>query len=58
MPTFDTPEAAVRAFLHMVQYRHTQDLLYETPGAVPDFRPDAAAVQASLPKPVARTAGC
>jgi acetyltransferase len=44
MPTFDTPEAAIRAFLHMVQYRRAQELLYEAPAAVPDFRPDSAAV--------------
>lgn len=45
MPTFDTPEAAVRAFLHMVRFRRAQELLYETPAAVPDFQPDAGAVQ-------------
>ena len=33
IPTFDAPEAAIRAFLHMVQYRRNQELLYETPPA-------------------------
>ena len=36
IPTFGSPEAAIRAFLHMVQYRRAQDLLYETPEALPD----------------------
>jgi acetyltransferase len=41
--TFDSPEAAIRAFLHMVQYRRSQELLYETPAALPqDWKPDEA----------------
>jgi acetyltransferase len=41
IPTFDAPEAAIRAFLHMVQYRKSQELLYETPAALPeDGAPD------------------
>jgi acetyltransferase len=35
IPTFDAPEDAIRAFLHMVQYRRNQELLYETPPALP-----------------------
>jgi acetyltransferase len=39
--TFDSPEAAVAAFLHLVQYRRSQELLYEQPAALPeDWRPD------------------
>jgi acetyltransferase len=39
--TFDSPEAAVKAFLHLVQYRRNQDLLYEQPAAQPeDWSPD------------------
>src|SRR5262249_22199046 len=30
------PEAAIQAFLHMVQYRRNQELLYETPEAMPE----------------------
>lgn len=42
MPTFDTPEAAVRAFLHMEQFRRNQELLYETPPALSEeFEPDS-----------------
>jgi acetyltransferase len=33
-PIFDSPEAAIQAFLHMVQFRRNQELLYETPEAV------------------------
>jgi acetyltransferase len=34
--TFDSPEAAVKAFLHLVQYRRSQELLYEQPAALPE----------------------
>jgi acetyltransferase len=44
--TFDAPESAVRAFLHMVQYRRSQELLYESPAALPqDWKPDDARVR-------------
>lgn len=46
IPTFDSPEAAIRAFLHMVQYRRNQELLYERPEAMPeDWRPDGERVR-------------
>jgi acetyltransferase len=41
IPAFDTPEEAVGAFLNLVRYRRAQEVLYETPPAVPEFRPDA-----------------
>jgi acetyltransferase len=45
IPHFDSPEAAIRTFLHMVQYRRNQELLYETPRALPeDVTPDKALV--------------
>lgn len=34
--TFASPEAAIHAFLHMVQYRRNQELLYERPQAMPE----------------------
>jgi acetyltransferase len=41
IPTFNSPEAAIRAFLHLVQYAHNQELLYERPSALPgDWAPD------------------
>jgi acetyltransferase len=56
VPTFDAPEAAIRAFLHMVQYRRSQELLYETPQALPeDWRPDAGRVREVIA--AARAAG-
>ena len=46
IPTFDSPEPAISAFLHMVQYRHNQELLYETPPALPeDITPDQVKVR-------------
>ena len=40
IPTYDTPESAVRAFMHMVRYRRNQELLMETPASVPsEFTP-------------------
>ena len=42
IPTYDTPEQAVRAFMYLVRYRRNQDLLMETPPSIPvDFTPDA-----------------
>jgi acetyltransferase len=39
IPTFESPEAAIGAFLNMVRYRRAQELLYETPEALPMDRP-------------------
>ena len=48
-PTFDSPESAVQAFLHMVQYRCNQELLYETPEALSEETVlDATSVRAVL----------
>ena len=46
IPTYDTPEQAVQAFLHMVRFRKNQDLLMETPPSLPEeFEPDRVAVR-------------
>src|SRR5262249_3647582 len=56
IPTFDSPEAAIGAFLHMVQYRRNQELLYETPEALPeDWAPDQGKARRALD--AARAAG-
>ena len=34
IPTYSTPEKAVRAFMHLVRYRRNQELLTETPPSV------------------------
>jgi acetyltransferase len=39
IPTFASPEDAIQAFLHMVQYRRNQELLYERPAAFSDEWP-------------------
>ena len=40
IPTYDTPENAVRAFLHMVAFRRNQDILTQVPPSAPtDFTP-------------------
>ena len=36
IPTYDTPEQAVRAFMHMVEYQRNQNMLMQTPPSVPD----------------------
>lgn len=46
IPTFPAPEPAIAAFLHMVQYRRNQELLYEAPEAIPDEVLDSARVRA------------
>ena len=43
IPVYETPEQAVRAFLHLVHYRSNQEMLMETPNSVPaSFVPDKA----------------
>jgi acetyltransferase len=49
VPAYFSPEAAVRAFLNMAQYRRNQELLYETPQALPeDWVPDRERVRRVL----------
>lgn len=46
IPTYDTPERAVAAFLQMVEYRRNQDALMQTPPSAPErFTPDRAAAR-------------
>ncbi len=43
LPTFFTPDNAVRAFLNLVQYRRNQEMLMEAPPSLPEnFKPDVA----------------
>ncbi|MCG3136807.1 MAG: Protein lysine acetyltransferase Pat [Phycisphaerae bacterium] len=40
IPTYNTPEQAVRAFMHMVRYHRNQDILNQVPPSMPtDFSP-------------------
>ena len=46
IPTYATPEEAVRGFLQLADYRHRQELLMQTPPSVAEeFAPDAAAAR-------------
>ncbi|MCA8966451.1 MAG: GNAT family N-acetyltransferase, partial [Planctomycetes bacterium] len=46
IPTYETPDSAVRAFMHLVRYRRNQALLMETPPSVPEaFRPATEAAR-------------
>ena len=46
IPTYFTPERAVRAFIDIVNYRRNQKALTETPPSIPeDFVPDTAAAR-------------
>jgi len=41
IPSYETPEQAVRSFMYMVDYRRNQETLMETPPSVPeDLSPD------------------
>ncbi len=51
IPTYYTPERAIRAFVDMVNYERNQEALTETPPSVPeDFAPDTAAARAVIEK--------
>jgi acetyltransferase len=56
--SYETPDGAVRGFMHRVQYRRNQDLLMETPAARPDdFTPDAATAHQAIARAVAAGGG-
>ncbi|HWX51079.1 MAG TPA: bifunctional acetate--CoA ligase family protein/GNAT family N-acetyltransferase [Roseomonas sp.] len=43
IPTYSTPEQAVRGFMHIVHYRRNQELLLQAPPSLPEtFAPDTA----------------
>ncbi|MEJ2432084.1 MAG: bifunctional acetate--CoA ligase family protein/GNAT family N-acetyltransferase [Pseudolabrys sp.] len=49
VPDYETPERAVRAFMYLVRYRQSQDLLLETPSAIaPSPHTDAAKARTIL----------
>lgn len=48
IPTYETPEQAVRAFQFLVRYRRGQQLLTETPGSLPEGQPPDTATVAAL----------
>jgi acetyltransferase len=49
IPSYETPEQAVRGFMHLVRYRRNQDMLMQTPPSVPEqFTPDLATAQVAI----------
>lgn len=51
IPTYDTPHDAVRAFMHLVDYRRSQTSLMETPASIPvEFEPDTARARTIIQK--------
>jgi len=49
IPTYDTPEDAIAAFLHLVEFRRNQDLLMETPPSLPfGFEPDVESARRTV----------
>jgi len=49
LPTYDTPEDAVRGFMHLVRYARARDTLMEVPPSIPSsFRPDEAGARAII----------
>jgi acetyltransferase len=54
LPTYDTPEDAVNAFMQMVRYRRNQELLMETPPSTPEqFTANVEAARAVIEKVLA-----
>lgn len=55
LPTYGTPSGAIHAFQHIVEYRHNQELLMETPPSAPtDFTPDTQTARAIIEKALAK----
>lgn len=55
LPTYDTPEQAVRGFMQMVHYRRNQELLMEVPGQLPaGSKPERATARAIVAAAVAQ----
>jgi acetyltransferase len=49
IPSYHTPEHAIRAFIQMVTFRHNQEMLTQTPPSVPEeFTPDAEAARSII----------
>jgi len=58
VPAYDTPHAAIQAFIHILDYRKTQTMLMEVPAsAVSGFVPDTARVRALVAGALAHGGG-
>lgn len=52
LPSYETPNEAIRALMHLVNYKRNQDLLLETPQALPKTLRDPAAAHALVEKAI------
>ena len=58
IPTYETPDQVVRAYMHLIGYRRNQRLLLETPPSLPQaFVPDSEAARAVIETARARGGG-
>lgn len=56
LPAYDTPDQAVRGYMHLIRYQRAQEALREVPPSLPaDFAPDTARAKAIIAE--ARQAG-
>ena len=53
LPTYDTPEKAVKGFLQIAQYRRNQELLMEVPARLPAAAPERATARKLVTEAVA-----
>jgi len=54
VPTYETPEQAIRAFLYMVQFQKNQEMLIQTPDSLPtDFFPDTTGARTTCARALA-----
>ena len=55
IPTYDTPEKAVRAFLHLIEYSQRQETLMETPPSIPrEFQPVSSSARLVIEQALAQ----
>ena len=49
LPAYDTPDQAVRGYMHLIRYQRAQEALREVPPSLPaDFAPDTARARAII----------
>jgi acetyltransferase len=54
VPTYETPEQAIRAFLYMVEFQKNQEMLIQTPDSLPaDFFPDTTTARETCARALA-----